>query len=110
MQGGDTKAAGIPTASAMEVFAEATSHLPPEASVDLTEVEAMLDRFRIRGSVESFDAVDQVVAGLKKSRCIADVKRGRVQRQAERIEFTIDALFTCGQNAENAAAVAGREG
>lgn len=102
LQGGDTKASKIPTASALEVFSVAGDTMP---GVDLRmeEIDATLERLRLRGVVDSFDAVDQVVAGLKKARCIGDVKPGRVQKnREEKIEFTLDALYVCGQNAENA--------
>lgn len=102
LQGGDTKASKIPTASALEVFSVAGDSMP---GVDLRmeEVDATLERLRLRGVVDSFDAVDQVVASLKKARCIGDVKPGRVQKnREEKIEFTLDALYVCGQNAENA--------
>ena len=106
LQGGDTMAARIPTASAMEVFTEAIARMPTEIDLEFEEVDVTLERMRLKGTVDSFDAVDEVVAGLKKSRCVADVKRGRVQRnREEQIEFTLDALYVCGHNAQNAGAL-----
>jgi len=106
LRGGDTMAARIPTASAMEVFTEAIARMPAEVDLEFEEVDVTLERMRLKGTVDSFDAVEEVVAGLKQSRCVADVKRGRVQRtRDEKIEFTLDALYVCGQNAENAGAV-----
>jgi len=103
LQGGDNKAAQIPTASAMEVFSAAVDHVPGDIDLRVDEIDAALDRLRIRGVVDSFDAVDQVVAELRKASCIGDVKPGRVQKnREEKIEFTLDALFVCGQNAGNA--------
>ncbi|AKU91329.1 type IV pilus biogenesis protein PilM [Vulgatibacter incomptus] len=103
LQGGGTSASKIPTASALEVFAEAASRAPTEISLRIDEVDATLDMVRLRGSVDSFDAVDQVVAELRKSRCIGDVKPGRIQKnREEKIEFTLDALYVCGQNADKA--------
>jgi len=102
LQGGDNKASQIPTASALEVFAVVTDSMP---GIDLRmdEIDATLERLRVRGTVDSFDAVDQVVAAMKKSRCVGDVKPGRVQKnREEKIEFTLDALYVCGQNAQNA--------
>lgn len=108
LQGGDTQAAHIPTASALEVFSTVVAQMPADAGVQFEEVDVTLERLRIRGLVDSFDGVDEVVAGLKKSRCIGDVKQGRVQRnKEERIEFTLDALYVCGSNADKAA---GQEG
>jgi len=70
-----------------------------------------IERMRLKGTVDSFDGVDQVVANLKKSRCIGDIKRGRVQRnREEKIEFTLDALYVCGQNAVTGNTLAGTEG
>ncbi|WP_373045546.1 pilus assembly protein PilM [Vulgatibacter sp.] len=104
LQGGDTMAAQIPTASAMEVFTEAITRMPSEAGVKFEEVDVTLERLRLKGTVDSFDGVDQVVGGLKKSRCIGEIKRGRVQRnRSEKIEFTLDALYVCGQNADKIA-------
>lgn len=112
LQGGDTKAAQIPTASALEVFQTAVAGMPGESGLKLEEVDVTLERMRLRGIVDSFDGVDQVVAGLKGNRCIGEVKRGRVQRnKEEKIEFTLDALYVCGQNGDKAGgASTGQEG
>ena len=103
LQGGGTSASQIPTASAVEILAEATRRMPADVAVKLQELEVTLQKLRMRGQVDSFDGVDQVVAGLKQSSCFGDVKRGNVKRtQDDKIEFTLDVLYVCGQNAENA--------
>ena len=100
LQGGDTKASQIPTASALEVFGVVTDVLPG-IELRMDEIDATLERLRVRGTVDSFDAVDQVVAAMKKSRCVGDVRPGRVQKNRdEKIEFTLDALYVCGQGAQ----------
>ena len=109
LQGGNAQTAQIPTASAMEVFSEVVARMPTEAGLDFDEIDVTLERMRLQGKVASFDGVDQVVAGLKQSPCVGEVRRGRVQRNREdRIEFTLDAAWTCGQNAGKAGA--GTEG
>lgn len=103
LQGGGTKASQIPTASAVEILAEATARMPDSVPVKLQELEVTLQKLRMRGLVDSFDGVDQVVAGLKKSSCFGDVKRGNVKRtKDDKIEFTLDVLYVCGQNADKA--------
>lgn len=100
LQGGDTKASRIPSASALEVLGVAVNELTGEEAVelDVEELDASLDRLRIRGVVDSFDAVEQVEAALKKSECIGQVNRGRMQKNREEmIEFTLDAQYVCGQ-------------
>jgi general secretion pathway protein L len=103
LQGGDTKAANIPTASAMEVFNEAVTHLPQAVGAKLTDVDVSLEQARLKGVVDSFDGVDQIVAELKRSTCFGDVKRGKVQKtKDEKVEFTLDVSWVCGQNADKA--------
>lgn len=103
LQGGDTKASQIPTASALEIFVEATQRLPADVPVKIQEVEVTLQKLKLRGVVDSFDGVDQVVAGLKRSACFGEIRRGRVQKnREEKIEFTLDVLYVCGQNADKA--------
>lgn len=103
LQGGGTKASQIPTASAVEILAEASARMPEDVPVKLQELEVTLQKLRMRGLVDSFDGVDQVVAGLKRSSCFGDVKRGNVKRtKDDKIEFSLDVLYVCGQNAENA--------
>lgn len=103
LQGGGTTASQVPTASAVEILAEATRRMPESVPVKLQEVEVTLEKLRMRGLVDSFDGVDQVVAGLKQSSCFGEVKRGNVKRtKDDKIEFTLDVLYVCGQNAENA--------
>lgn len=105
LQGGGSEAARIPTASALEVFSEAIAAMPGEVGLRLDELDVSLDRLRLRGVVDSFEGVDQVVGNLSQSRCIGEVRRGRVQRtRDEKIEFTLDALYVCGQNADNSGA------
>lgn len=79
--------------------------MPGEVGLRLDELDVSLDRLRLRGVVDSFEGVNQVVGNLSQSRCIGEVRRGRVQRtRDEKIEFTLDALYVCGQNADNSGA------
>ncbi len=103
LQGGDTKASQVPTASALEIFVESTQRMPADVPLKLQEVDITLQRVRFKGLVDSFEGVDQVVAGLKLSSCFGDVRRGRVQRtKEEKIEFVLEASWICGQNADKA--------
>ena len=77
--------------------------MPADVPLKMQEMDLTLQRLRLKGVVDSFDGVDQVVAGLKKSSCFGEVKRGRVQKnKEEKIEFTLEAEYTCGQNADKA--------
>lgn len=101
LQGGGTKAASIPTASALEVFSVATKEIAPEVGLEVREIEATLDRLRLSGVVDSFEGVEQVESALRGSNCIGEVRQGRVQKNRDdKVELTLDALYICGQGTE----------
>lgn len=101
LQGGGTKAASIPSASALEVFSVAVQEISSDVGLEVREIEASLDKLRLTGIVDSFEGVEQVEAALRKSSCIGEVRQGRVQKnREEKIELTLDAHYVCGQGSE----------
>ena len=77
--------------------------MPRTVGAKLQDVDISLEQARLKGTVDSFDGVDQIVTELKRSSCFGDVKRGKVQKnREEKVEFTIDVSWVCGQNADKA--------
>lgn len=98
LKGGETKAANVPSSSALEVMTAAIVGISPEIGLEVVEIEAALDRLRLSGVVDSFEAVEQVEAALREQECIGDVRQGRVQKNREdKVELTLDATYVCGQ-------------
>ncbi|MBS2024350.1 MAG: pilus assembly protein PilM [Deltaproteobacteria bacterium] len=97
MQGGGSKAAGIPRVSGSEVLAEVLSHMPENAQPLLEDLEVTTASVRIKGVAESFGQVDQIIAGLKGDKCFGDIKQPRVEKQRDstKVQFAIDFAYTC---------------
>jgi general secretion pathway protein L len=94
-------AAAIPQVSAVELLAETTNRIPAESNAKITDVEVTLSRMRLRGVVESFDAVDKLTESLKSYRCFSSINKGKVEKNARsnKIDFTLDIEVGCGQPA-----------
>lgn len=103
LQGGETKAANVPSTSALEVMSTAIRGIPPDIGLQVVEVEATLDRLRLSGIVDSFEGVEKVEAALREQACIQDVRQGRVQKNRDdKVEMTVDANYVCGQGTTEA--------
>jgi general secretion pathway protein L len=100
LRGSGTPTAAIPQVSAVEILAEATSRFPTEGKAKITETEITLNRMRLKGSVDSFDAVDKLTTKLKEYRCFSAINRGKVEKSKidpTRVDFTLDIEIGCGQ-------------
>lgn len=98
LRGGETKAAQVPTSSALDVMSAAIEKIPADVGLRVTEIETTLDRLRLSGVVDSFEGVERVEAALREHACIGEVRQGRVQKnREEKVELTLDATYVCGQ-------------
>jgi Tfp pilus assembly PilM family ATPase len=97
LSGGKSRAAGIPRASAAEVFAELVAHIPEAALPLLDDVEVTTSSIRMKGTAESFGKVDEIISALKKDRCFGDIKQPGVQRvpNSNKVTFSLDFGYTC---------------
>jgi general secretion pathway protein L len=80
LSGGKSRAAGIPRVSAADVFAEMTSHLPPDALPLLEDVETTTTAVRMKGNVSGYDKVDPITSSLKKDKCFGEIKPPRSEK------------------------------
>lgn len=98
LQGGETKAANVPSNSALEVMTAVIDKVTPDIGMDVVEIEAALDRLRVSGVVESFEAAEKVETALRDHECIGEVRQGRLQKNRDdKVELTLDATYVCGQ-------------
>jgi general secretion pathway protein L len=103
LKGASSPVAAIPSASALDLFAELTSRAE-KVDVKLGEVEVQLERVRVRGETGSFDGVDQLVGALNGYPCFKEIKRGKVQRAKDgtKVEFELDIKVECSATPEDA--------
>jgi len=98
LRGGETKAAQIPSTSALDVMSAAIDKIPADVGLQVTEIETTQDRLRLSGVVDSFEGVERVESALREHECFGDVRQGRVQKNREdKVELTLDATYVCGQ-------------
>lgn len=98
LRGGETKAAQVPSTSALDVMSAAIDKIPADVGLQVTEIETTQDRLRLSGVVDSFEGVERVESALREHECFGDVRQGRVQKNREdKVELTLDATYVCGQ-------------
>jgi general secretion pathway protein L len=98
LRGKGSPAAGIPRASALDMFRDFVDHLPDDAELVLNEVNIPGYKLHVEGEVDSYETVDKIVQALKSHRCFGDVKTGRVQQQrgGSKFELNLEIEYTCG--------------
>jgi len=98
LSGGRSKAAGIPRVSAADILAEVVARLPDASMPVIEDIDLKTSTVRMRGTVESFGKVDDIIAALRKDRCFGDVKQPSTQRARDgsnKVSFSLEFSFTC---------------
>lgn len=103
LKGQGSPAAAIPKISASDMALSVANYFPPDKDATLMELEILDSEIRLRGDAASYDVVEDVVGELQKSRCFGEVRKGRLIKKESRIEFDIDARYTCTQPGEDEA-------
>lgn len=96
LRGAGSVEAQLPAVSALDLFAELTESAQ-QVSVKLEEVDAQLERIKVRGETAGFDGVDRLVGVLEAVDCFKEVKRNKVQksRDGTKIIFELDIRVSC---------------
>ncbi|MFL5291758.1 MAG: type II secretion system protein GspL [Myxococcales bacterium] len=98
LSGGRSKAAGIPRVSAADVLSEVVARLPDSSLPTIDDIDLNTTTVRMRGTVESFGKVDDIVAALRKDRCFGDVKQPSTTKARDgsnKINFSLEFSYTC---------------
>ena len=98
LSGGKSRAAGIPRASAADVFAEVVAHMPQDSLPLLEDVETTTTAVRMRGNVAGYDKVDPITSSLKKDKCFGDIKPPRSEKSRDAnqgITFSVEFPYIC---------------
>jgi len=97
LSGGRSRAAGIPRVSAADILAEVVARLPDASMPVIEDIDLNTSTVRMRGTVESFGKVDEIVAALRKDRCFGDVKQPSTTkaRDGNKVTFSLEFSYTC---------------
>jgi general secretion pathway protein L len=70
----------IPTLTAYDVLAEISSHVPPpdKGKLDIQELDIKPKKVYLKGTAESAQQVDDLVAALEKIECFDKVEKGKI--------------------------------
>ena len=100
LRGAGSAQAQLPKVSALDIFTELTESAQ-KAEVRLEEVEAQLERVKVRGETAGFDGVDRLVGVLEAVECFKEVKRNKVQksRDGSKVVFELDIRVSCEASA-----------
>jgi general secretion pathway protein L len=104
LRGRSASGATLPRVSAVDVFAELAERVPAEVPLRLERIEVTKDKLHLQGTTDAAENVDRIVAGLKASRCFADVRSGGARRRGNdgKFEFSIDSSLTCLESGREA--------
>lgn len=101
LKGRGSPAASVPAVSAVELVQHVTELFPPGDDAILSDLDIVDAGVRLRGDAKSFDAVENVVAGLQKNACFSEVKKSPLVKGKDgRVQFDLDATWTCGRSAD----------
>ncbi|MDR0965389.1 MAG: pilus assembly protein PilM [Myxococcales bacterium] len=96
LRGSGSPQAQLPAVSALDLFTELTDSAQ-KMEVKLEEVDAQLERIKVRGETAGFDGVDRLVSALEAVACFKEVKRNRVQKNKDgsKVVFDLDIRVSC---------------
>jgi general secretion pathway protein L len=97
LSGGRSRAAGIPRVSAADILAQVAARLPDASMPVIEDIDLNTSTVRMRGTVESFGKVDDIVSALRKDRCFGDVKQptSTKAREGNKVNFSLEFSYTC---------------
>jgi general secretion pathway protein L len=97
LSGGRSRAAGIPRVSAADILAQVVARLPDASMPVIEDIDLNTSTVRMRGTVESFGKVDDIVSALRKDRCFGDVKQptSTKTREGNKVNFSLEFSYTC---------------
>jgi len=98
LSGGRSRAAGIPRVSAADILAQVVARLPDTSMPVIEDIDLNTSTVRMRGTVESFGKVDDIVSALRKDRCFGDVKQPSSQKARDgsnKVSFSLEFSYTC---------------
>jgi general secretion pathway protein L len=88
----------IPDHSALDTFMEISRRLPysNELKRKVTELDITSERVRIKGTTESYEAIDTMVDRLQGGKCFTLVEKGKARNiNAESVEFNVTMTLDC---------------
>ena len=94
-QVGGKAAEGIPPRSAVDAYLEISNRIPADVEVKISELDINEDRVRIKGETKDFDAIDRIVDGLRKGKCLANVSKGKARNVNDGVEFQLSLDLDC---------------
>jgi general secretion pathway protein L len=89
--------AGVPEISAIDPYLEVARATPPDVTVKVDELEIGVDRVRVKGMTDSFEAVDKIVSGMQKGRCFHNVQRGPARQTGDKVGFSVTVDVDCNR-------------
>ena len=97
LQGTESPAAAVPKTSAVQLLADVTTLIPPDAKVTIDQLEVGLDRISLKATTDSTKQVDTVTAALKKDRCFKEVQQRKVERtrDGQKVNFGLEIQVEC---------------
>lgn len=99
LKGKGSPAAAVPAVSAVDLSVAMGDLFPPGDEAVLSELDIVDTTVSMRGDARSYEAVDKLVDSIQRNKCFTEIKKGNLTKgKNERIEFKLDALYTCGAN------------
>ncbi|MBN2359583.1 MAG: pilus assembly protein PilM [Deltaproteobacteria bacterium] len=96
--------AGMPKRTVIDAYLELARATPKGTMVKVDELEISLERIRVKGTTDSYEAVDKIVEGLQKGRCFTNVQKGSARQSGDKVSFGVTIDLSCsGQPTDGAA-------
>lgn len=94
---GGPQGESIPDSSAIDPYLEVARTTPKDITVKVEELEISLDRVRIKGQTDSFEAVDKIVVGLQTGLCFTNVQRGPARQSGDKVGYSVSLDVDCSK-------------
>jgi len=95
--------AGVPKRTAIDAYLELAKTTPKGTAVKVDELEISLERIRVKGTTDSYEAVDKIVEGLQKGRCFTNVQKGAARQTGDKVSYGVTLDLACSEQPANAA-------
>lgn len=95
--------AGVPKRTAIDAYLELAKSTPKGTAVKVDELEISLERIRVKGTTDSYEAVDKIVEGLQKGRCFTNVQKGAARQTGDKVSYGVTLDLACSEQPTGAA-------
>jgi general secretion pathway protein L len=88
-------ASAIPEKAAVDAYIQVALHMPKDVTVKVESLDVTVDKVRLKGTTDSFEAVDKIVKALEGGECFKKVEKGPARQEGTKVGWSATVDLEC---------------